>query len=133
MLTSCINFVTFIYRSLHSPDKTYFLIILRIGKYVCHITMARSWLGCLFGVLIPSAVFYLYLLLNGNIRVFILSLLNINTPCIIVVPSAEIGSFKIDGKSGSLSANLEKTGLHLEDSTSRKFDLENNRNEVKIQ
>lgn len=42
------------------------IIISRIGKHVRHITMARSWLGCLFGILVPSVIFYLYLLLNGN-------------------------------------------------------------------
>lgn len=52
--------------SWHSYDKIHSLIILRVGKYVRHIAMARSWLGCLFGVLVPSTLFYLYLLLNGN-------------------------------------------------------------------
>lgn len=72
--------------------------------------MARSWVGCLIGVLIPSAVFYLYLLLN--------------------VPSAEISSFKINGKLGS-SVNIEKASPHI--TTFEKLRLENNHNEVKCE
>lgn len=51
-----------------------------------HITMARSWLGCLLGILVPSAVFYLYLLLN--------------------VPTAQIGRINLGGESPSME------GLH---------------------
>lgn len=67
-------------------------MILRIGKHVCHIRMARSWLGLLLGVLIPSAIFYLYLYLN--------------------VPSTNI-THKIKGKL-DLPANIEKKSLHVE-------------------
>ncbi|CAL7945202.1 unnamed protein product [Xylocopa violacea] len=73
--------------------------------------MARSWLGCLFGVLVPSAVFYLYLLLN--------------------VPSAEIGSYKFAGKSGLPSVG--KDGSHVDQHTFEKYRLESNRNEVKCE
>ncbi|XP_076748862.1 xylosyl- and glucuronyltransferase LARGE1 isoform X1 [Xylocopa sonorina] len=73
--------------------------------------MARSWLGCLFGVLVPSAVFYLYLLLN--------------------VPSAEIGTYKFGGKSGLPSVG--KAGLHVEQHTFEKSRLESSGNEVKCE
>ncbi|XP_029047505.2 LARGE xylosyl- and glucuronyltransferase 1-like isoform X1 [Osmia bicornis bicornis] len=65
--------------------------------------MARSWLGCLFGVLVPSAIFYLYLLLN--------------------VPSADIDSFKIVGKES----------LHVERPIFDKLHSETNRNEAKCE
>lgn len=91
--------------------------------------MARSWVGCLFGVLIPSAVFYLYLLLNGNTHVFIILILDIDMPYIIIVPSAEISSFKINGKLDS-SVHIEKASPHI--ATFEKLRLENNHNEVKI-
>ncbi|XP_070168117.1 xylosyl- and glucuronyltransferase LARGE1 isoform X3 [Polyergus mexicanus] len=53
--------------------------------------MARSWLGCLFGILIPSVVFYWYLLLN--------------------VPSAEIEKSNIGGNWRSLSVEVERLNL----------------------
>lgn len=92
--------------------------------------MARSWLGCLYGILIPSAVFYLYLLLNGNTRDQIRLFLSINVTYIIIVPSAEISSFKINNKLGS-SVDIEKTNSHVEQATLEKLYLENNHNEVK--
>ncbi|XP_076296402.1 xylosyl- and glucuronyltransferase LARGE1 isoform X2 [Lasioglossum baleicum] len=74
--------------------------------------MARSWLGCLLGVLVPSAVFYLYLLLN--------------------VPSAEIGSFKLDGKSGPLSVD-QRTKLRVEEPSLQKIRIDNNQIEGKCE
>ncbi|XP_043255946.1 LARGE xylosyl- and glucuronyltransferase 1-like isoform X1 [Colletes gigas] len=75
--------------------------------------MARSWLGCLFGILVPSAIFYLYLLLN--------------------VPSAKIGSFKLDGKSDPLSVDLDKTSFHVGVPIPEKLPFETNRIEVKCE
>ncbi|XP_076179242.1 xylosyl- and glucuronyltransferase LARGE1 isoform X2 [Ptiloglossa arizonensis] len=74
--------------------------------------MARSWLGCLFGVLVPSTLFYLYLLLN--------------------VPSAEIGSLKLDGKSGPLSEDIVKASFQVEP-VHEKLHLERNRIEEKCE
>ncbi|GAB1865524.1 Glycosyltransferase-like protein LARGE1 [Camponotus japonicus] len=67
--------------------------------------MVRSWLGCLFGILIPSIVFYLYLLLN--------------------VPSAEINKSNIGGKWQSLSIKVEGSNL-LEDHSLERSRLANN-------
>ncbi|XP_053977314.1 xylosyl- and glucuronyltransferase LARGE1-like isoform X2 [Hylaeus volcanicus] len=75
--------------------------------------MARPWLGCLFGILIPSTIFYLYLLLN--------------------VPSAGIGSFKLDGKSGPFSVDIEKSSFHVDGPILHKLRLESNRAEVKCE
>ncbi|XP_017878682.1 LARGE xylosyl- and glucuronyltransferase 1-like isoform X1 [Ceratina calcarata] len=72
--------------------------------------MARSWLGCLLGILIPSAVFYFYLVLN--------------------VPSTEIGSLKVSEKLGS---SIKKSSLQVEQPTLEKFHLENSRKEVKCE
>lgn len=105
-------------------NRAHSLIILRIGKYVCHITMARSWLGCLFGVLILSTIFYLYLLLNGNARVYTTIFRNIDLSSIIIVPSADINSFKLNNKLSS-SMDVEKESPRVE-----KLHLENNQNEV---
>lgn len=68
--------------------------------------MVRSWLGCLFGILIPSIVFYLYLLLNGKFKCDIiidLSLALRTLRCYLLVPSTEIDKSNIGGKSQSLS------------------------------
>lgn len=54
---------------------------------------------------------------------------DIDMPNIIIVPSAEISSFKINGKLGS-SVNIEKASPHI--TTFEKLRLENNHNEVKI-
>ncbi|XP_011063367.1 PREDICTED: glycosyltransferase-like protein LARGE2 isoform X1 [Acromyrmex echinatior] len=68
--------------------------------------MARSWLGCLFGILVPSVVFYLYLLLN--------------------VPTVEIGKSSIGGKWRSLSAGMERSNLRAEDRSPEQSQLKNN-------
>ncbi|KOC66202.1 Glycosyltransferase-like protein LARGE1 [Habropoda laboriosa] len=52
-------------------------------------------------------------------------------PSLFLVPSAEIGSIKIDGKPGLLSVDVEKAGLHVEQPTLEKFRSESNRNEAK--
>ncbi|KAK2579800.1 hypothetical protein KPH14_008682 [Odynerus spinipes] len=84
-------------------------IIGRIVKYVWHTAMARPWLGVLFGILVPSTIFYLYLLFN--------------------VPSVEIGVSKVQGKWQSLSIGIEK--MTLRESSSERVQLESNRVEVK--
>lgn len=89
-------------------------IISRIGKHVRHITLARSWLGCLLGILIPSVVFYLYLLLNGNYALIIdFSLEQMRIlDTLFPVPSAEIGKgSRIEGKWRSLGT--ERSSLRM--------------------
>ncbi|XP_050448704.1 xylosyl- and glucuronyltransferase LARGE1-like isoform X2 [Cataglyphis hispanica] len=61
--------------------------------------MARSWLGCLFGILIPCVVFYWYLLLN--------------------VPSAEIWKSNIGGNWRSLAIEVERSNLQENHSLER--------------
>lgn len=98
---------------IHSRD-----IISRIGKHARHITMARSWLGCLLGVLVPSVVFYLYLLLNGNCDVvahrFLFNVKR-HQRTLFPVPSAEVGKSSIGGKWRSLSLGMERSNLRPED------------------
>ncbi|KAG7203628.1 hypothetical protein KM043_013663 [Ampulex compressa] len=74
--------------------------------------MARSWIGCLVGVLLLSTVFYLYLLIN--------------------VPSADINStFRVEGKWKSLS--LEKMSLHAAEPVPNNIHSDNNRVRVKCE
>lgn len=102
-------------------------IISRIGKHVRHITLARSWLGCLLGILIPSVVFYLYLLLNGNYALIIdFSLVQMRIlDTLFPVPSAEIGKgSRIEGKWRSLGT--ERSSLHTEMGSFERSQLRNN-------
>lgn len=87
------------------------IIILRIGKHARHIRMARSWLGCLFIVLTPFVLFYVYLSLNGNcgdddastIDPFLpLPPSTENIGALLLVPSAEQRGSKIGKKWQSL-------------------------------
>lgn len=84
----------------------------------------------MLGVLVPSTVFYLYLLLNGNVCVIAPPDLVIDVACVIVVPSAEIGSFKLDGKSGS-SMDAEKMNFYAKQPALENLRSENDRIEVK--
>lgn len=93
--------------------------------------MARSWLGCLFGVLVPSVVFYLYLLLNGNYDVdHIDSLFSTDNErhrrTLFLVPSSEIGKSSIGGKWRSLSAGVEGSNLRAGDRSAERSQLKNN-------